>query len=92
MLKCPIRVFKFSKKDETLESSVVHRYEGSKFSEIVLYYESDARHYWYEVDRTYENKFDILKVSKKCELLCYQECTNSVVQNQGILNLMNFGI
>ena len=87
MLKCPIRVFKFSKKNKTLESSVVHRYEGSKFSEIVLYYESDAQHYWFEVDKNYQNEFEVLKVSKdkeeSCELLCYITNRDKEEQNLG---------
>jgi hypothetical protein len=75
MLKCPIRVFKFSKKTKTLVSSAFHDYKGSKFSEIILYYDSDAQHYWFEVDRTYRNEFELLEFStgryQRCELLCY---------------------
>jgi hypothetical protein len=75
MLKCSVRVFKFSKRNKTLDSSTVHHYKGSRFSEIVLYYESDAQHYWFEVDRNYTNVAHTLTVSKDgnqiCDLLCY---------------------
>jgi hypothetical protein len=75
-LKCPIGVLKFSKKSKTLDSSTVHSFKNSKFSQIVLFYESDAKHYWFEVERRYENEFEILAVSKddnqNCELLCYK--------------------
>jgi hypothetical protein len=75
MLKCPIRVFKFSKKTKTLESSAFHDFKGSKFSEIILHYDSDAQHYWFEVDKNYRNEFEIFEFStgryQSCELVCF---------------------